>query len=205
MIRPRRGEPNDAPVVLRNERNYFDRVDLIAILVLTVVAFVIRFFSPILPDFFAHPFGDAFLSNCVSSTPIDPQGDLGTLCGLAYPFNRGYPDPNGQLSPSNGQVFDEVYFPVDAYDDVKGIEQCKSTTVLCQYNYFDPEPPLAKEIVAAGEWGYGWYRAHFQGATGDYIGMLATGLMIATLPVLVLYLFLSEWFVKGMTAGAIKG
>jgi len=37
------------------------------------------------------------------------------------------------------------------------------------------------------------------------IGMLATGLMIATLPVLVFYLFLSEWFVKGMTAGAIKG
>jgi multiple sugar transport system permease protein/raffinose/stachyose/melibiose transport system permease protein len=37
------------------------------------------------------------------------------------------------------------------------------------------------------------------------IGMLATGLMIATLPVLVLYLFLSDWFVKGMTAGAIKG
>ena len=24
-------------------------------------------------------------------------------------------------------------------------------------------------------------------------------------PALVLYLFLSEWFVKGMTAGAIKG
>lgn len=37
------------------------------------------------------------------------------------------------------------------------------------------------------------------------IGMLATGLMIATLPVLALYVFLSEWFVKGMTAGAIKG
>ena len=37
------------------------------------------------------------------------------------------------------------------------------------------------------------------------VGMLATGLMIATLPVLVLYLFLSEWFVKGMTAGAVKG
>ena len=29
--------------------------------------------------------------------------------------------------------------------------------------------------------------------------------MIAILPVVVLYLFLSEWFVKGMTAGAIKG
>jgi multiple sugar transport system permease protein/raffinose/stachyose/melibiose transport system permease protein len=37
------------------------------------------------------------------------------------------------------------------------------------------------------------------------IGMLATGLMIATLPVLLLYVFLSEWFVKGMTAGAVKG
>jgi ABC-type glycerol-3-phosphate transport system permease component len=37
------------------------------------------------------------------------------------------------------------------------------------------------------------------------VGMLATGLMIATLPVLLLYLFLSEWFVRGMTAGAIKG
>ena len=38
-----------------------------------------------------------------------------------------------------------------------------------------------------------------------FLSLLATGLMIATLPVLVLYLFLSEWFVKGMTAGAIKG
>jgi ABC-type glycerol-3-phosphate transport system permease component len=37
------------------------------------------------------------------------------------------------------------------------------------------------------------------------IAMLATGLMISTLPVLLLYVFLSDWFVKGMTAGAIKG
>ena len=35
--------------------------------------------------------------------------------------------------------------------------------------------------------------------------MLATGLMVSTLPVLLLYVFLSDWFVKGMTAGAIKG
>ena len=41
----------------------------------------------------------------------------------------------------------------------------------------------------------------------DYqdIGMLATGLMIATLPVLVLYLFLSEWFVKGYEARRHQG
>ncbi len=37
------------------------------------------------------------------------------------------------------------------------------------------------------------------------VGMLATGLIIASLPVLVLYLFLSERFVQGMTAGAVKG
>src|SRR5204862_10904 len=45
------------------------------------------------------------------------------------------------------------------------------TTANCRYNYFDPEPPLAKEIIAAGEWGYGWYRATFQSARGDYIDL----------------------------------
>ena len=164
-----RAENEDAPVAPKRQTNYFDRVDLIAILVLTVVAFGVRFFSPILPNFFLHPFQGPFITNCVSSTPIDAPGDLGTICGLAYPFNRGYPDQNGQLSPPNGQVFDEVYFPDDAYRDVKGIEECKPTTLLCKYNYFDPEPPLAKEIIAAGELGYGWYRAQFQGAVGDNI------------------------------------
>ena len=171
MIPPARGELQDAPVAPRKETSYFDRVDLIAILALTVVAFVVRFFSPILPDFFLHPFQGPVVTNCVSRTPIDAPGDLGTICGLAYPFNRGYPDQNGQLSPPNGQVFDEVYFPDDAYKDIKGIEECKPTTVLCKYNYFDPEPPLAKEIIATGEWGYGWFRANFQGAVGDYIDL----------------------------------
>ena len=166
-----RAENEDAPVAPKRQTNYFDRVDLIAILVLTVVAFGVRFFSPILPNFFLHPFQGPFITNCVSSTPIDAPGDLGTICGLAYPFNRGYPDQNGQLSPPNGQVFDEVYFPDDAYRDVKGIEECKPTTLLCKYNYFDPEPPLAKEIIAAGELGYGWYRAQFQGAVGDNIDL----------------------------------
>jgi ABC-type glycerol-3-phosphate transport system permease component len=36
------------------------------------------------------------------------------------------------------------------------------------------------------------------------VGMLATGLMISTLPVIVLYFFLSEWFIRGMTVGALK-
>jgi len=150
---------------------YFDRWDLIALLALTLVAFVLRFYSPIMPDFFVHPFQGPAITNCVPSTPINAQGDAGTLCGLAFPFNRGYPDSNKVLSPPNGQVFDEIYFPVDAYDDVKGMEQCRPSTSSCRYNYFDPEPPLAKLFIAGGEWGYGWYRAHFEGASGDYIDL----------------------------------
>ena len=37
------------------------------------------------------------------------------------------------------------------------------------------------------------------------LGMLASGLMVSVLPVIILYLILSEQFIKGMTAGAIKG
>jgi hypothetical protein len=152
-------------------RRHFDHWDAIALLALTVVAFVLRFYSPIMPDFFLHPFQGPFITDCVQNTPIDAKGDPGTLCGLAYPFNRGYPDQSGDLSPSDGQVFDEVYFPVDAYNDIKGIELCRPSTTDCRFNYFDPEPPLAKMFIAAGEWGYGWYRAHFEGAKGDYIDL----------------------------------
>jgi hypothetical protein len=156
---------------------HFDRIDLAFLLALTAVGFVLRFFSPILPDFFLHPFQGPWVSNCVSPTPVDTPGDLGTICGLAYPYNRGYPDVNGALSPPRGQVFDEVYFPVDAYNDVKGMELCRPNMPAnfdvghCLYNYFDPEPPLAKEIIAAGMWGYGWFRATFQGASGDYVDL----------------------------------
>ena len=155
----------------REVPNYFDRVDLGVILVLTAVAFVLRFFSPILPDFFLHPSSGPWITNCVTNTPVDPVGNKGTLCGLAYPFNRGYQQADGSLSPPNGQVFDEIYFPADAYQDVKATEICNSKTVGCRLNYFDPEPPLSKELIAVGEWTYGWYRAHFRGASGDYIDL----------------------------------
>ncbi len=178
------------------EKSYFDRTDLVLLLALTAVAFVLRFFSPIMPDIFVHPLQGPAITDCVSSTPINPQGDTGTLCGLAYPFNRGYPDSNGQLSPPNGQVFDEIYFPVDAYNDFKGMEVCRPSTVDCRFNYFDPEPPLAKLIIGAGEWGYGWYRAHFQGATGDYIdlgfntfGWRIAACLFGTLCIPMMYLF----------------
>ena len=67
-------EPRAEAVV----RRYFDRWDLIVLLSLTVVAFVLRFFSPIMPDFFLHPFQGPLVSNCVSHTPVDAKGDPGT-------------------------------------------------------------------------------------------------------------------------------
>lgn len=45
----------------------------------------------------------------------------------------------------------------------------------------------------------------FLGEQYQDIGMLATGLMISSLPIIVLYIFLSERFIEGMTAGALKG
>ena len=35
--------------------------------------------------------------------------------------------------------------------------------------------------------------------------LAATGLVAGMLPVLILYLFLSDKFIEGMTAGAVKG
>jgi dolichyl-phosphate-mannose-protein mannosyltransferase len=184
------------PAQVQRERTYFDRWDLIAVLGLTAVAFVLRFYSPIMPDLFVHPLQSPTVTNCVPNTPTNAKGDPGTLCGLAYPFNRGYPDGNGVLSPPNGQVFDEIYFPVDAYNDIKGIEQCRPTSANCRFNYFDPEPPLAKTFIAAGELGYGWYRAHFQGASGDYIdlgfntfGWRIAACIFGTLCIPMMYLF----------------
>ena len=161
---------------MRPAGGYFDRFDLMALIALTAVAFVLRFFSPILPNFFVNPFDTPWITDCVANTPTDPQGDPGTICGLAYPYNRGNL-VNGQYEPPAGQVFDEVYFPDDAYKDLKGIEKCTRSMPgdyqqgACQFNYFDPEPPLGKELIAAGELGYGWWRARFEGASGDYIDL----------------------------------
>ncbi len=136
------------------ERLQLDRADLAIMGVFLLVAFVLRFFSPLMPDVFSGRLNP--VSNCVHNTPVDVQNDTGTLCGLAYPFQRSYAQQGQAPSPPNGQVFDEIYFGVFAYDDLKGI------------SYFDPEPPLSKLFIAAGEWTYGWWRATFEGAHGDY-------------------------------------
>jgi dolichyl-phosphate-mannose--protein O-mannosyl transferase len=102
-----------------------------------------------------------------------------------------------------------VYFPVDAYNDVKGMQLCKRTTVDCKYNYFDPEPPLAKLMIAAGEWSYGWFRSAFQGAHGDFIdlgfntvGWRLASCLIGSLCVPLMYLLALRLWPKRLFAVA---
>ena len=45
---------------------------------------------------------------------------------------------------------------------------------------------------------------HFMGGHQLDVGMIATGLMVAILPVILLYAFFSETMIKGMTAGAVR-
>src|SRR5262252_1285830 len=135
------------------ERLHLDRTDLGVMSALLLVAFIFRFFSPLMPDLLT---GKGLVSNCVHNTPINVQNQPGTLCGLAYPYQRSYAQPGQVPQPPEGEIFDEIYFGVFAHDDLKGI------------SYFDPEPPLSKLFIAAGEWLYGGWRAIFQGAHGDY-------------------------------------
>jgi dolichyl-phosphate-mannose--protein O-mannosyl transferase len=187
---PARGEASLAPT----GRLEVDRVDLIAMGAFLVVAFVLRFFSPIMPDFFMRPLQSAPVGNCVQNTPVDSHNHTGTLCGLAYPFQRNTSTATLPPTPPEGEVFDEIYFAVFAHDDLKGV------------SYFDPEPPLAKEIIAAGEWLDGAYRAVFQGAHGDFadLGFNAFGwrimscifgtLCVPLMYLLALQLWRERWF-----------
>ncbi|HEY7201104.1 MAG TPA: phospholipid carrier-dependent glycosyltransferase [Candidatus Dormibacteraeota bacterium] len=159
-----------------------DQLDVVAMGILLLVAFVLRFFSPLMPDLFTGRLGP--ISNCVSNTPIDAQNHIGTLCGLSYPYQRSYSAPGQAPSPPDGQVFDEIYFGVFAHDDLKGIQ------------YFDPEPPLSKLFIASGEWLWGFWRATFQGAHGDYadlgfntFGWRIMSVIFGSLTVPMMYLF----------------
>jgi len=102
-----------------------DRRDLYWLLALTLMAGILRFGSPIFLDVFAHP---------GSSAPI-----------RAWGIGHNYQDPSlpglgksNDIAPNSPFVFDELYFANDAHNDLLGRD------------YFDPEPPLAKLIIALG-------------------------------------------------------
>jgi dolichyl-phosphate-mannose-protein mannosyltransferase len=164
------------------ERLRLDQTDVLVMALFLGLAFTLRYFSPIMPDLLmGRP---DIVSNCVTNTPIDAQNHTGTLCGLAYPYQRSYAAPGQAPQPPNGQVFDEIYFGVFAHDDLKGV------------SYFDPEPPLSKLIIASGEWLYGWWRSVTTHASGDYadlgfntFGWRLMSVIFGSLTVPLMYLF----------------
>jgi len=105
-----------------------DRVDIAWLLFLVALAFLLRAASPIFPDFLSRPFG---------GSPV-------SAWGVAYPQTPSSCIPDVPVGPGGapvkkcGFVFDEVYFPVDAAKDLH----------QPAIDYFDPEPPLAKLLMA---------------------------------------------------------
>ena len=102
-----------------------DGTDLRWLLGLTLLAAVLRFGSPFFPNFLTAP----------------GTGAPFTVWGIGH----DYQDPRipglgqqGQIAPNSPFVFDELYFANDARDDLNGRD------------YLDPEPPLAKLIIALG-------------------------------------------------------
>lgn len=108
-----------------------EREDVYWLLALTLVAGLLRFASPIFLDVFTHP---------GTAAPVTAWG-----IGHNYqdPKLPGLGQPN-QIAPQSPFIFDELYFANDAHDDIKGID------------YFDPEPPLAKLVIAFGELLFGF-------------------------------------------------
>src|ERR1700716_2829318 len=102
-----------------------ERTDLYWLIALTLVAGVLRFASPIFLDVFAHP---------GTAAPISAWGIGHNYQDPSIP-GLGKPDTTAPDSPF---IFDELYFANDAQKDLLGRD------------YFDPEPPLAKLIIAIG-------------------------------------------------------
>lgn len=102
-----------------------DRTDLAWLLALTLCAAVLRFGSPIFLDVLSRP---------GSGPPVTAWG-IGHDYQDPRVFGLGQP---GQIAPGSPFVFDELYFANDARDDLNGRD------------YLDPEPPLAKLIIALG-------------------------------------------------------
>lgn len=126
------------PLVRAGLRGFLDlgRFDVIAVVVLVLVAFGLRFASPIFPNFLSgsgtvtalgvgYPTTGGSGAEC-TTVPIGPPG---VVSGVKV----SHTDVN-----SCGFVFDEVYFPVDAAKDLRQPAE----------SYFDPEPPLAKLLMA---------------------------------------------------------
>ena len=127
------------PLVRAGLRGFLDlgRFDVIAVIALVVLAFGLRFASPIFPDFLS---GTGTVNALRRRLPDHER--LGR--GMHDRSRSGPPGVVGGVKVSHidisvcGYVFDEIYFPVDAAKDLRQPAE----------SYFDPEPPLAKLLMA---------------------------------------------------------
>ena len=124
-----RGRAMSGRLVRAGLRGLLDltRVDVALLVGLTLLAFVLRFGSPILPN---------FLGGNATSVPAIQVLGVGSAYNSSASACEEVPIGNKTVKAC-GQVFDEVYFPTDAADDLH------SPAI----SYFDPEPPLVKLLM----------------------------------------------------------
>ncbi|HEX4578579.1 MAG TPA: phospholipid carrier-dependent glycosyltransferase [Candidatus Dormibacteraeota bacterium] len=133
------GARGSEPIVRAGLRGFLaiERRDVLAVVALVLVSMAVRFLSPIYPNV------------------LSASGSI-AVAGVGYPVTQGPgaecaqvpvgpigKDATGQVVDHVdvkrcGFVFDEVYFPVDAARDLRQPAE----------SYFDPEPPLAKLLMA---------------------------------------------------------
>ena len=148
----------DPPLVRAGLRGLLDlgRIDVALVIALTVLAFVLRFASPIVPNFLG------------GSAPSAPALEV---LGVGNAYNN---DPSAceevpygnKVIKACGQIFDEVYFPTDAADDLH------SPAI----SYFDPEPPLVKLLMTPSIYFFGFTTLGWR-MTPLLTGSLLCGLM----------------------------
>lgn len=119
----------DRPLVRAGLRGFLElsRVDVAVVVGLTLLAFALRFWSPILPN---------FLGGAAAGAPAIQVVGVGAAYNSSTSACQEVPWGNTTIKAC-GQVFDEVYFPTDAADDLH------SPAI----SYFDPEPPLVKLLM----------------------------------------------------------
>lgn len=120
---------DEPPLVRAGLRGFLDlsRVDVGLVIGLTLLAFALRFWSPILPNFLGGA-GAGAPPVQVVGVAAAKNSDRSACQNIEW--GKG-------VIRACGQVFDEVYFPTDAADDLH------SPAI----SYFDPEPPLVKLLM----------------------------------------------------------
>jgi hypothetical protein len=136
------------PVPIAGARAFLGigRIDLLWVVALFVVAMTVRAASPIFPDWLSHPFTGAPVTVSGLGFPYNQSGSESVYVDAhsVFPLTGCKPGETAAQALSShsetlcGFVFDEVYFPVDAAYDLD----------QPAHDYFDPEPPLAKTLMA---------------------------------------------------------